>query len=514
MSFKGFQNIFKNKNKGVISNMNDTEISINIHHGRNGRMNFQGVIGKMIVSAVVLSSILGTTAYADNASARELKSVEAKNYSLQFSVSISDAISAVEKGIQDIESLKKQGTITESNLLDLAENITSLERVFKSVGNKDTASIEAVLDKAYKAVDGVKNNYIVTAAVEYARTSVANSAKTSSNETDKSTLTFSDVQEGSWYYDAVMAMTAKGILSGTTTPVNGVGTYNPNGIMSRSEFLTVVTRMFYNDDINAIKDMDGAVWYAKYYMVALDKGLIKENEMDSQDLNKGCTRQEMAMIMVRALKNAKGETADRLVSTSKIADWNSIGTYYRNYVREAYSMGLLSGVDTKGTFNPKGTLTRAEAAVVAYRMMEKSTRSTPNFDVVESTIVDGHQEFVEGSRHNECKEGDVVIKADGTRVVLEKKWGILGAGQGVDIWTGVVAPNTGLEYVVGDMWTDGSPILMDDRGETHTGMEWLTISEQAHPGMAGITTGTEGEVYNIWFIYHEGFGWGYYGPHR
>ncbi len=353
-------------------------------------------------------------------------------------------------------------------------------------------------------------------AIALVLSSILGTAYAGSANSGESALIFSDVSEDNYYYEAVMYMTAKGILHGTTTPVNGVGEYTPEKEMSRAEFISVVTMIYYGSDVDFLPKAPGAAWYANYYTVALEKGIITEVAMpdDSVTLKQGCTRQEMSMIIVNALKNATGETADRLVSTSKIADWDSIGTYYRDYVRIAYSMGILTGVDSKGTFNPKGTLNRGQAALVLYKMMEKSERSTPNFDVVESTIVDGHQEFVEGSRHNECKEGDVVIKADGTRVVLEKKWGILGAGQGVDIWTGVVAPNTGLEYVVGDMWTDGSPILMDDRGETHTGMEWLTISEQAHPGMAGITTGTEGEVYNIWFIYHEGFGWGYYGPHR
>lgn len=481
-------------------------------------MFYQGIIGKVIVSAVVLSSVLGTTAYAadDSQSIKNIVREEAQTYSSQYSISVNDALVAVQNSIANVETLKKNGSVSKEDLVSLANEILNLQTAYLRNGSKDRQAIYDVLDKAISTVDGLNNADIVLAVVDYVKstldTTYVETVEMPQYTSSNSTLTFSDVEKGSWYYDAVMAMTAKGILSGTTTPVNGVGTFNPNGIMTRAEFITVVTRMFYNDDLKAMKSMEGAVWYTNYYMVAVNNGLITENEMDFQDMNNGCTRQEMAMIMVRALKD-NGETANRLVSTSKIADWNSIGTYYRNYVREAYSMGLLAGVNTKGTFNPQGTLTRAEAATVAYRMIEKSTRSTPNFDVVESTIVNGHQEFVEGSRHNQCKEGDVVIKADGTRVVLEKRWGILGAGQGVDIWTGVVTP-AGVELHVGSNCSDGSPILMDSRGETHTGMEWDTLREQAHPSREGHKTGYDGEVYNIWFTYYDGFGWSYGGPRR
>ncbi len=353
-------------------------------------------------------------------------------------------------------------------------------------------------------------------AIALVLSSILGTAYAGSADSGESALVFSDVSEDDYYYEAVMYMTAKGILHGTTTPVNGVGTYSPKKTMSRAEFLSVVTKIYFGSDVDALPKVPGAAWYANYYTVALKNGIVPGQYIrsDSEALKQGCTRQEMSMIIVNALKNATGEIADTLISMSQIPDWKSIDSAYMYSVKSAYSMGILTGVDSAGTFNPNGTLDRGQAALVLYKMMEKSERSTPNFDFVEATIVDGHQEFLEGSRHAQCKEGDVVIKADGTRVVLEKKWGILGASQGVDIWTGVYFPNTGVELGVGADWTDGSPILMDDRGETHTGMEWNTIREQAHPSREGHKIGYDGEVYNIWFTYYDGFGWSYDGPRQ
>ena len=113
-----------------------------------------------------------------------------------------------------------------------------------------------------------------------------------------------------------------------------------------------------------------------------------------------------------------GEDKGILISTSRIPDYNSIGTYYRNYVQIAYSKGFIAGVDNAGTFNPMGTLNRAQAATVLYRLVEPSTRadidlSTPvvKEEIQQST---GTQTFREGEKHNKPQAGDVVIRKDGT----------------------------------------------------------------------------------------------------
>lgn len=56
-----------------------------------------------------------------------------------------------------------------------------------------------------------------------------------------------------------------------------------------------------------------------------------------------------------------------------------------------------------------------------------------------------HQTFKEGEKHTKPYIGDVVIKADGSKVVINATFVgnnlILGLYQGVDIITGVQAPN-------------------------------------------------------------------------
>ena len=182
-------------------------------------------------------------------------------------------------------------------------------------------------------------------------------------------LTFSDVPSNQWAVQPIMEMTEQGLFSGTTAPVNGIGTFAPDDTMTRGAFLTVLTRWLFGDELDAMGVVPGAPWWKNNYTLALQNGLLKDKELGG-DLDKAMNRQEMAVVLARAAQGL-GLEPDTLVSESAIPDWYSIGEGYREGVRLAYSLGFIGGVDSKGTFNPNGTLTRAQAATVVYRLLEK-----------------------------------------------------------------------------------------------------------------------------------------------
>lgn len=187
---------------------------------------------------------------------------------------------------------------------------------------------------------------------------------------------FSDVPSSRWSHDAIMDMVKIGMFTGTTSPVNGIGTFNPAGTMTRAQFLAVVTRYLYQDELKSMAS--GNLWYDNNYNIAVEKGLISKSEFRYEDMNNDITRQEMALIAVRAAK-ALGQKAPETVRTDKIADYDTVDAYYKEYVLEAFSMGLISGYDDIGTFGPKDTLTREQGAMIAYRLVaaeEKGEVST------------------------------------------------------------------------------------------------------------------------------------------
>ena len=185
------------------------------------------------------------------------------------------------------------------------------------------------------------------------------------------TLTFSDVRINDWYYTYVMSCVQHGAIAGTTTPVNGIGTFNPGGKVTLSQFITVLTRLIAADKIDTSLSGPGIHWAMPNYSAAIDVGLIYSYEYSSSktDLDKALTREEMAVMLSRAAE-INGEPLEILPGIeNNIGDLDKVSSDKVTAVKQAYSCGLLAGTNDNGDFAPKNTMTRAEMATVVCRLM-------------------------------------------------------------------------------------------------------------------------------------------------
>lgn len=313
-----------------------------------------------------------------------------------------------------------------------------------------------------------------------------------------STLIFSDVEQGSWYYEAVMKMTDMGLFSGTTAPVDGVGTFNPNGTMTRAEFITTCVRYLYPDT-----QQGGKYWYSNFVDKALEAGLIHDYDF-SDEYSTPCTREEMAYIVVNmALMN--GETPSKLVGRLEIPDNFEIDSYYRWYVKQAMLLGIISGTTEQHHFSAKSTMTRAQGATVLYRLLFSEQRTSietepidTNFQYYNNYEADLNREpvtWVEGESHPIPIAGDTVIrKSDGKPIRIDAtcsgKREYLGLLQGVDIWSGTerYIPQTGKTSVTSEgstSWfkSEAARFTFNKlRTEMHTNQDWVKISLLTTPG--------------------------------
>ena len=291
---------------------------------------------------------------------------------------------------------------------------------------------------------------------------------------------FWDVKPTDWYYTQVQAMVQRGLFAGKGPIDNGVGTFAPNDTMTKAEFVTVVARMFYKDDeINNFQG-DTNIWWDKYYNACVSKGIFSEYEMAYDTMEQGMSREEMSFVAINALRKIEGKSNRTYLMTnakSVIPDYSQVSKHLQSYVVQAYADGLLCGTDAQGTFAPKDTLTRAEASTVLYRIVESDAR-TPNRDLYTSNNGgDSGYQYAENTaspitiKEGEvtlrrlAKEGDTVIKADGTSVVLKKgPNGILGEGQGVAADLGATTiSGMSLEYTV----TDYNKVKVNFRSDIH-----------------------------------------------
>ena len=181
---------------------------------------------------------------------------------------------------------------------------------------------------------------------------------------------FTDVPGNHWASSSITEMADKGIMSGI-----GNNLFAPSQQLSNAEFITMLVRQFYSDKLGT----EGSTWYAPFMAAAKSANILTGTNVGSNESLATSTinRYDMAQLMYNILK-AQGVTTTPLSDTSKVADWASVPSTYRDAVSVCYNMGMLSGTDNKGTFNGTGVMDRAQAAVVMDRLLEVCSGGTPS----------------------------------------------------------------------------------------------------------------------------------------
>ena len=185
---------------------------------------------------------------------------------------------------------------------------------------------------------------------------------------------FTDVPTSHWAYTQIERAYSDGVIAGTAgNAANYTGVFSPSGTLTEAQFVTIMTRAFFNEELEAAKKVVGSntKWYAAAQKVAEDMHLLTfvQGKMDAP-----ITRYDMAAIMtnIMSAKEFSGRPdATKIEETfDKIADFKSIPNSYQISVASVFAMGLIAGTDSKGTFSGASYMNRAQAAVVYGRMKD------------------------------------------------------------------------------------------------------------------------------------------------
>ena len=223
----------------------------------------------------------------------------------------------------------------------------------------------------------------VTDATNYSGQRVDTSKPTTPPVSDSETValkSFSDVPETHWAHSYVMLCVQHGAIAGTRSPdANGIGSFSPNTNVTLGQFLTVLTRLLAEDQINseAYPQSQGYHWAYANFVAAVESGIIEGDDFksDHNGLNQALNREDMAYILSRAAE-VNGENLEILPRVeTMMKDYNTISADRKEAVKQAYSNGLLAGYGD-GSFGPKDTMTRAQMATVVCRLMEYAPRGT------------------------------------------------------------------------------------------------------------------------------------------
>lgn len=184
----------------------------------------------------------------------------------------------------------------------------------------------------------------------------------------KDTLGFTDVKSNDWYYKDLQIMTDQGFIKGYKD-----NTFKPNNKITLAEFTTILLRTLNNSELpspeywalNDMKKADNLGWFNYGELInAYDENQNSSKLKEAIKIyNKQITREHAARIIIRAIKEPVGDIAP---FKSSIYDISKISPEYLDFVLAAYSKGIFTG-DDKNNFNPKATLTRAEACAIIVR---------------------------------------------------------------------------------------------------------------------------------------------------
>ena len=339
---------------------------------------------------------------------------------------------------------------------------------------------------------------------------------------------FSDVKSGQWFYNDVMALTGKGIITGVTTPVNGVGKYDPQGTVTLGQFLAISTRLVAEDHIKAVPNAKH--WAEANYIAAVDSELIQSTDFKNspEALNSPISREDMAYILVNMARANGEELEETFGITHNINDYYKVGSKRCDAVIRAYSNGLIVG-DNTGNFNPQQSLTRAEVATVFCRLMKYTKRPEvtvkwPGTEDPGTGTTPGREPMV--LRYDDPDRplpiaGDTFIDKNGNKTVLTEAGGVVGYGQGLDLYSGMKYPNgelltdgdIGSEYH-GDSRYMGQPYMVDEKtGEGHFRGDWLDVAKYEMELAVKNKNPKDGQKVGYWTVYREKFSmWIWVGP--
>ncbi len=178
---------------------------------------------------------------------------------------------------------------------------------------------------------------------------------------------FTDIASVPWAQEAIVALKIKNVINGKTEKE-----FFPNDNITREEFTKLVVAAVAGDAQKAeikFSDANPNEWYYSYIQKAKNVGLINGISETKFGVGQNITRQDMAVIIFNAAK-LKNVVGNNTPEEFPFGDDKNIADYAKEAVYTLKTMGIINGVD-ENNFAPLATATRAEAAVMIYRLLLK-----------------------------------------------------------------------------------------------------------------------------------------------
>jgi hypothetical protein len=180
---------------------------------------------------------------------------------------------------------------------------------------------------------------------------------------------FSDVKDNYWASKEIKALVEQGVIQGYPD-----GSFKPENSVTRSEFAKMVIKALDKDTIEVLPagifyDLANTNWAYDDIIRAANLGLVfgypdKTFKPEQNIIKSEGTSVISKTIDEKAVVNVSDKTLSKFMDTSKIPDWAKM-----SYLR-AVPNGLYVNHPDEKLFMPQKNMTRAEAAVLLYKIRE------------------------------------------------------------------------------------------------------------------------------------------------
>ena len=178
-------------------------------------------------------------------------------------------------------------------------------------------------------------------------------------------LPFVDVAAEDWYGDAVAAVYARGLMTGTAED-----TFAPELAATRGMVVSILHRLAGSPTMNTEVFEDVAVddWYGQAVAWAASEGIASGTSAETFSPNAAVTREQLAALLCNFVAQQGMDTTARS-DLSSFDDAATVSDWAQDAVSWAHAEGLFAGTSAT-TLSPQGEATRAQLAAMLVRFSD------------------------------------------------------------------------------------------------------------------------------------------------